>query len=123
LPGSREVEVGRYKEQQRDLVEMGKQLRAHIPDAYSGFAALHKGAMSEGVLSLKEKELIALAVSTALQCDGCIASHARAAARQGATATEAAEAIGVALLLMGGPGTVYGPQAFAAFREFSGETE
>jgi AhpD family alkylhydroperoxidase len=115
--------MGDYKDRQRELVEMGRALRGHIPEAYAGFAALHQGTMSEGVLSVKEKELIALAVSTALQCDGCISSHARAAARHGVTAQEAAEALGVALLLMGGPGTVYGPQAFAAYREFAGETE
>lgn len=52
------------------------------------------------------------------QCDGCIASHARGAARAGATLEEAAEAIGVAILMNGGPATVYGPRAYAAFSEF-----
>ncbi len=55
----------------------------------------------------------------AKQCDGCIASHARGAARHGATADEVAEALGVAVLLNGGPGTVHAPRAFAAFREFA----
>jgi hypothetical protein len=31
---------------------------------------------------------------------------------------EAAEAIGVAVLMTGGPGTVHGPRALAAFKEF-----
>ena len=51
-------------------------------------------------------------------CDGCIAYHARAAARLGATRTEVAEALGVALLMEGGPATVYGPLAFEAFDQF-----
>ena len=32
-----------------------------------------------------------------------------------------AEAIGVAILMNGGPGTVWGPRAFAAFEEFAGQ--
>lgn len=47
-----------------------------------------------------------------------MASHARGAARRGATAEEVAEALGVAILMNGGPGTVHAPRAFAAFREF-----
>ena len=41
-------------------------------------------------------------------CDGCIASHAQGAVRAGASMEEAAEAIGVAILMYGGrrPSTV-----------------
>jgi alkylhydroperoxidase/carboxymuconolactone decarboxylase family protein YurZ len=38
-----------------------------------------------------------------------------------ATPAEAAEAIGVTFLMNGGPATVYGARAFAAFREFYAE--
>jgi AhpD family alkylhydroperoxidase len=61
-----------------------------------------------------------LAIAVSKQCDGCIASHARGAARQGATADEVAEALGVAVLMSGGPGTVHGPRAFEAFMELAG---
>ena len=54
------------------------------------------------------------------QCDGCIANHAKAAAKQGATPEEVADALGVAFLMDGGPATVYGPRAWAAFHEFAG---
>jgi alkylhydroperoxidase/carboxymuconolactone decarboxylase family protein YurZ len=53
------------------------------------------------------------------ECDGCIASHARAAARRGATSQEVAEAMGVAILMNGGPATVWGPRAYAAYEEFA----
>lgn len=55
------------------------------------------------------------------ECDGCVHAHARGAARRGATAQEVAEALGVAILLNGGPGTVWGPRAYAAFQEFAAE--
>jgi AhpD family alkylhydroperoxidase len=93
-------------------------LRARIPDVYDGFSQLHKAALREGALDVKTKELIAFAISVTKQCDGCIASHARGAARAGASLEEAAEAIGVAFLMNGGPATVYGPRAYAAFSEF-----
>ena len=75
-------------------------------------------AMAEGALPTKVKELIALTLSVGAQCDGCIAAHARGAARAGATKEEAAEAIGVTFLMQGGPATVYGPRAFDAFCEY-----
>jgi alkylhydroperoxidase/carboxymuconolactone decarboxylase family protein YurZ len=42
------------------------------------------------------------------------------AARAGATKQEAAEAIGVTFVMKGGPATIYGPRAYAAFCESAG---
>ena len=102
-----------------DVIPLGRALRQAIPEVYKGYAALSTAAMAPGVLDSKTKELIALGISVALRCDGCIASHAKGAAKAGASREEAAEAIGVALTLNGGPGTVYGPRAFDAFCEFA----
>ena len=104
---------------QDELMPLARDLRKAIPDVYAGFAALHKGAMAEGALPTRMKELIALAIAVVERCDGCIASHARGAVRAGASREEAAEAIGVAFLMAGGPATVYGPRAYSAFCEFA----
>lgn len=93
-------------------------LRSMIPDVYEGFSAMHKAALRPGALETKTKELLALGIAVVQQCDGCIASHARGAAMKGATPEEAAETIGVVILMIGGPGTVYGPRAYDAFLEF-----
>ena len=90
-----------------------------IPDVLAGYNALRTAAMAEGVLSMKMKELIALSIAITRECDGCIAAHARGAARRGATTAEVAEMIGVAISMNGGPGTVWGPRALAAFHEFA----
>ncbi len=95
-----------------------RDLRRSIPTVYQGFAHLHDAALAPGSVDAKTKELIALAIAVSKECDGCIAAHARGAAGKGATPEEAAETIGVAILMNGGPGTVYGPRAFAAFQEF-----
>lgn len=90
-----------------------------IPDVYRGFAEMSKGALTAGALDTKFKELIAMTIGVVHGCDGCIASHAQGAARAGASREEAAEAIGVSILMMGGPATIYGARAYDAFCEFA----
>jgi len=104
---------------QAELRDPALALRKAIPEVYEGFNSLHSAAYADGALDRKTKELIALAIATSEHCDGCIASHARGAAKAGATEAEVAEALGVCIQMMGGPGTVYAPRAFAAFREFA----
>jgi AhpD family alkylhydroperoxidase len=102
-----------------DLRKPTHDLREAIPEVWAGFAAMHKPAVADGVLTASVKELIALAIAVHAECDGCIAYHARAAALRGATQEEVAEALGVALLMSGGPASVYAPRALAAFQEFA----
>lgn len=104
---------------QAELRDPAAALRREIPDVYEGFKALRDASFADGALDEKTKQIIALAVSTAVHCDGCMASHARGAARAGASDQEVAEGLGVCIQMMGGPGTVYAPRAFAAFREFA----
>jgi AhpD family alkylhydroperoxidase len=108
------------KEVMAGLRESGGALRALIPDVYEGFSHTHKATLADGALDARTKELMALAIGIVQKCDGCIASHARGSARAGASEQEVAEAIGVAILMTGGPATVYGPRALEAFRDFAG---
>lgn len=100
------------------LREPAAKLRSMIPDVYAGYTATHRAVFTDGALDRRTKELIALAVAVATRCDGCIASHARGAARAGATPEEVAEALGVTILMQGGPGTVYAPRALDAYFDF-----
>jgi AhpD family alkylhydroperoxidase len=95
-----------------------RELRHAIPEVYAGYKQLHDAALADGAVDAATKELIALAIAVTRECDGCIAAHAHGAVQQGVTPQQAAEAIGVAILMNGGPGTVFGPRAFAAFQEF-----
>ena len=101
------------------LNPLHRELRKAIPDVYAGFRELHHASFAPGALDTKTKELIAVAIGVIEGCDGCIASHAQGAAKAGATKQEAAEAIGVTFLMKGGPATIYGPRAYAAFCEFA----
>ena len=111
--------MAHYTEVIDDLKEPTRTLGHAIPDVWSGFANLHKEAVADRALSARVKELMALAIAVVKQCDGCIAYHAKAAARRGATPEEVAEALGVALLMDGGTASVYGPRAWDAYREFA----
>lgn len=106
-----------------ELAPLHRELRRAIPDVYKGFGELHKAAFTAGALDVKTKELIALALGVVEGCDGCIASHAQAAARAGASRQEAAEAVGVTFLMKGGPATIYGPRAYDAFCGFADAAE
>jgi len=115
--------MGKAQETIDELRPSAQQLQQAIPDVWAAYVNMHRAVLRDGALSAKHKELIALAIAVTRECDGCIVTHARGAARRGASAEEAAEALGVAVLLNGGPGTVWGPRAFASFKEFaSGST-
>lgn len=94
-----------------------KELREMIPGVLQGYAQMHAAVMGEGELTVATKELIALSIAATRECDGCVAAHARGAARVGATRQQVAEAMGVVIMMNGGPGTVWGPRALRSYDE------
>ncbi len=111
--------MGHWHDVSAELHEPGRSLKRMIPEVYDGFKAMRGAATAEGSLSTAIKEVIALVMAVAQQCDGCISAHARKAARRGATPEQVAEALGVAISMMGGPGTVYAAKAWDAYTEFT----
>jgi len=97
--------------------DMGK----GIPGPMQGFVRLADTAKADGALDPKVKELMATAILISLRCDGCIGFHVRGAVRHGATRQEMLETIGVAMMMNGGPATVYGAYALEAFDQFVAE--
>lgn len=104
-----------YYDQLNGLVSA---LRETLPGPIGGFGQLHRQATQDGVLSTKVKELMALAIAVGVRCDGCIAYHVHDALQAGASREEIAEAIGVAVLMGGGPAMIYGAEALAAVDQF-----
>jgi AhpD family alkylhydroperoxidase len=104
-------------EVREELRQPALDLRGLIPDVMKGYAEMSRAAMSEGELSSAHKELLAIAIAITRECDGCIVAHARGAAQQGVTRQQVAEVVGVAILMNGGPGTVWGPRALRSFDE------
>jgi len=96
-----------------------RSLRAGAPEVMKGFAALAQAALKADALDTRTKELIALAIAVATRCDGCIAFHAEAAMKQGASRAEVLETMGMAIYMGAGPSAMYAAQALEAFDQFS----
>jgi AhpD family alkylhydroperoxidase len=106
-----------YTEYHEHLEERLSQLGRELPGPMTGFARLHKKAMEDGALSTKTKELMALAIGIAVQCEGCIAYHVHDAVAAGATRQEVLETIGVAIMMGGGPASMYAAHALDAVEQ------
>jgi AhpD family alkylhydroperoxidase len=63
----------------------------------------------EGALPIKDKELIAVAISMVLKCDVCLEVHAREALKHGATCDQLREAMNIAMYLAGPSTVVWSP--------------
>jgi AhpD family alkylhydroperoxidase len=103
-----------HVERYEQLKVLSAKLISEIPEVMAGFGALHSS-------DTKSKELIALGIAITVHCDGCIAFHVHDALNAGASRQEIVEAIGVAILMGGGPSMVYGCEALEALNEFEKE--
>jgi AhpD family alkylhydroperoxidase len=82
--------------------ELARKRRALAPTQQAAFDAFGKAVFSEGALSAKTKQIIAVAVAHVTQCPYCIRGHTKAALRAGATQQELMEAIWVAAEMRAG---------------------
>jgi AhpD family alkylhydroperoxidase len=79
-----------------------KKMSELAPEAMKAFWAFDKLSVADGAISVKYKELIAVAVAVTTQCPYCIDIHANNARRAGATEAELTEAAIVAAALRAG---------------------
>lgn len=108
-------------EELNNLQELSGELGKGCPGVMEAFGQLHHASMEDGALSLKTKELIAVGISISIRCTGCIQAHVKSALDAGVTSEELFEAIGVAILMSGGPGTAYGAFALEAMNQYLAE--
>jgi AhpD family alkylhydroperoxidase len=108
-----------YRAMTAEIDEYALKLKALAPDTLAAFGKLTRAAQAPGALDHRTKELVALAISVAIRCDGCIGYHARGAVRTGATRQEVAEVLAVAVQMGGGPSVNYAADALRAFDQWS----
>ncbi len=108
-----------YQKVIENLYESVGRLNKGLPDVMGGYATMSAAAKKAGALDVKTKELIAIAISVANRCDGCIAAHTNAAAKHGVNRKELLETLGIAVYMGGGPSTVYAAQVLDAFDQFT----
>src|SRR3954470_16237254 len=85
-----------------------KKLGELAPDAWKGFVAFDEAAFKGGVIPLKYKELMAVAVALTTQCPFCIEIHSTKAKKAGATEQELAETTLIAAALRAGGAMTHG---------------
>ena len=111
--------TGYWTDKLREVGRTTGKLAADAPETMKAFGGLAGSVMKDGALDKKTKELMAISISICIRCEGCIAYHVSNAIKAGATRGEIVETITVAVEMGGGPSTVYGSKALAAFDEFS----
>jgi AhpD family alkylhydroperoxidase len=74
---------------------------------------------SAGILPKKYKELIAVGISTVIDCESCLEWHIRQAVNAGAKNDEILEAIEVGMEMGGGPATVTSRFALKALEYYT----
>lgn len=108
-----------YKAEWGSVVEEAKQMNGVLGEVMQAYGGLARTVMADGKLDRKTKELIALGIGIGRMCEGCIISHTRGALKAGATKEQIAETAAVAVMMGGGPGTVYAAKAIAAAETFA----
>jgi AhpD family alkylhydroperoxidase len=89
------------------------------PEAMAGFGQLARAAMSEGAISAKHKELMALAIGITQHCSGCIAFHVKALHKLHCTRIELEEMLAVCVYMGGGPALMYAAETIAAWEKLA----
>ena len=80
------------------------------PELAQKFFDYYNSVFEEGALSEREKALIALAVSHAVQCPYCIDAYTKASLEKGSNLEEMTEAVHVVTAIRGGASLVHGIQ-------------
>jgi AhpD family alkylhydroperoxidase len=92
-----------------------------VPQTTKGFGQMGQAAKTEGALSEKTKEFIALGIAVSTKCDSCIGFHVRSLVRLNTTREELSEALAMATYMGGGPSFAYSAKAMDAYDQFSAD--
>jgi AhpD family alkylhydroperoxidase len=99
-----------------DMKNLGrlKKLDEAAPEVMKAFWAFDKAVFTEGALSVKQKQLMAVAVALTTQCPYCIELHNKQARAAGASDAELAEAAMVAAAMRAGGSVTHATHLFGA---------
>lgn len=101
-----------------DLKKFGK-IADFQPELADKFFAYYNEVFKEGALTSREKALIALAVSHAIQCPYCIDAYSVDCLEKGSNEEQMMEAVHVAGAIRGGASLVHGVQMMNKVNELS----
>jgi len=101
-----------------DLKKFGK-ISEFQPELGEKFFEYYNSVFKEGALTAREKSLIALAVSHAVQCPYCIDAYTVSSMEKGCDEEQMMEAVHVAGAIKGGSALVHGVQMMNKYKELS----
>ena len=101
-----------------DLKKFGK-IGDFQPELAKKFFDYYGNVFEEGALTAREKSLIALAVSHAIQCPYCIDAYSVDAMEKGCDEEQMMEAVHVAAAIRGGATLVHGVQMMNKVKEIT----
>jgi len=102
----------------KDLKKFG-QIAEFEPKLAEKFFDWYGAVFEEGALTQREKSLIALAVSHAVQCPYCIDAYTEDAMQKGANEAMMMEAVHIASAIRGGASMVHGVQMMNKAKKLS----
>ena len=91
-----------------EIVTKRKQAHSYFlkkSKVYRSFIEMEQNTYTDGELTKKQKELIAIGISVVINCESCMEWHIKQALDDGATEGQIIEAIEVGIEMSGGPGT------------------
>jgi AhpD family alkylhydroperoxidase len=101
-----EVNLNKIEEIRRRRKLAHAQLLSLESKVYEKFIQLEEATYADGALKKKDKELIAVGIALATNCESCMEWHISEAVKSGATFREVLEAIEVGIEFGGGKATV-----------------
>ncbi len=107
-----------YPQLTKELSQMMAKLAKQVPDTMAGFQSMMTGAVKDGALDKKTKELIALAIGIAGHCKGCIGFHVQKLVQLDIDEKQFMETLGMAVYMGGGPSLMYALEAYQAYEQF-----
>jgi alkylhydroperoxidase/carboxymuconolactone decarboxylase family protein YurZ len=102
------------------MIRENELLKQTVPSVEEAIWGVQRAAIErESALDSKTRVLIGYAIAASKQDEGCLAMLAPDLAKKGATMQEVADAMGVVILMNGGPGHVWAAHGLAVFEEFA----
>jgi AhpD family alkylhydroperoxidase len=113
--------MDRLREIERKRKEASAWFAARHSKGYKAVADMEAPIMSDGALSRRHKELIAVGISVVIDCESCMQWHIEKAVEHGATLEEILEAVDVAIMMGNGATTVRARFAMDVMKDVFGE--
>jgi len=103
----------------KDRAYLDSLIKAAPKEAAAFFNLKHTAERNDGVIPIKYRELMSVAVALTTQCAYCIEAHIKNAVQAGATREEIAETVFIAAALRAGGAAGNGLLAMRLFEEAS----